>query len=105
MSIPCPPIQWPSGLEETGPPEDPTILLSGTALVGSMPFRITAIRVEPRLRFMPDYRQELEGVYDRETLETLLEELGMIGETDHPHIIELAPGSYVMWMTSAGETV
>jgi hypothetical protein len=102
MSVPCLPVQWPKTLEESGPAEDPGIVLSGTAQVGSTPFRITAIRVEPRLRFMPDYKADLEdAVYDREVLETLLEELGEVADTDHPRTLELATGVYVMWMVPA----
>lgn len=63
-----------------------------------------AIRVEPRLRFMPDYRSDLDHtVYNPGMLETLLEELGEIADTDHPLTIELATGSYVMWVTPAAE--
>jgi hypothetical protein len=102
MSVPCLPMRWPSTLEENGPAEDPAIVLSGTAQVGSTPFRIMAIRVEPRLRFMPDYRADLgDEVYDREVLETLLEELGEIADTDHPRTLELATGVYVLWMAPA----
>ena len=54
MPVPCLPMQLPSTLQESGAAEDPTIVLSGTAQIGSTPFRIVAIRVEPRLRFMPD---------------------------------------------------
>lgn len=104
MSIPCPPIQWPIALDETGPIGDPGIVLSGIAHIGSIPFRIVAVPVEPRLRFMPDYRPDLaDEVYDRERLETLLEELGEIADTDHPRIIELGGACYVMWITTEAE--
>ncbi len=59
MSTPCLPIHWPTMFEETGPAEDPTMTLSATAHIGATPFRAVAIRVEPRLRFMPDYRPDL----------------------------------------------
>jgi hypothetical protein len=102
MSVPCLPVQWPSTLEESGPAEDPSIVLAGTAQVGTTPFRIMAIRVEPRLKFMPDYKADLDdAVYDREALETVLEELGEVSNTDHPRTLELATGVYVMCMAPA----
>lgn len=104
MSIPCPSITWPSVLEEIGPAEDPTIALAGMASVGSTPFRITAIRVEPRLKFMPDYRPDLDrAAYGPVNLETLLEELGEVADTDHAATIRLESGPYVFWMTPAPE--
>jgi hypothetical protein len=103
MSIPCPPIQWPSMLMEKGPTADPAVLLSGTAIIGSIPFRITAIRVESRLKFMPDCRSDdIDPAY-RERLECLLEELAEVADSDHPETVELETGSYALWMTSASE--
>ena len=56
MTIACPAPQWPEGLLEEGPPEDPTILLRGEAGIGGAHFTVTAVRVDPipvraRLRF------------------------------------------------------
>ena len=101
MSIPCPPLRWPSTLEEAGPPEDPTILLSATAQAAEAPFRITAIRVDPRLRFMPDYRPGVDPAAYPETLEMLLALAGDLSDTDHAVTIHLETGPYVMWMTAA----
>ncbi len=102
MSVPCPPMEWPSTLEEAGPAEDPTIVLAGAAQIGGTPFRVTAIRVEPRLRSMPDYRPGLDPiVYECDVLERLLDDLGEVANTDHPRTIELSAGAYVMYMTSA----
>ena len=104
MSTPCPPIRWPAEFEETGPAEDPSIILSAFAHVGSIPFRIVAIRIEPRLRFMPDYRPDrAPTAYDSVTLEALLGEVGEIAGTDHPRTVELGTGSYVMWMVPEPE--
>ena len=104
MSIPCLRIQWPTALEETGPPEDPTIMLLGSAHMGTTPFKVLAIRVNARLKFMPDYRPDLpEAVYESGKLEVLLAELGEIAATDHPGTIALETGSYVMWMAPASE--
>ncbi len=92
-------------LEEAGPAEDTALMLSGSARIGRTAFRIVAIRVESRLKFTPDYRSNLNhAVYDRQMLETLLAALGEIADTDHLPTIELATGSYVMWMAPAPET-
>jgi hypothetical protein len=105
MSVSCPSMEWPSTLEEIGPTEDAAIMLSGSARVGRTPFRVVAIRVEPRLRFTPDYRPDLKrAVYDSKMLETLLEEMGEVADTDNLRTVELATGSYVMWMAPAPET-
>jgi hypothetical protein len=101
MSIPCPPIRWPSTLEDAGPPEDPTILLSATAQVAGTPFRLTAIRVDPRLRFMPDYQQDVDPAAYPESLEALLEDVGNLSDTDCVTTIRLETGPYVMWMAPA----
>jgi len=54
---------------------------------------------------MPDYKADLgDAVYEREVLETLLEELGEVANTDNPQTLELATGVYVMWMAPASAT-
>jgi hypothetical protein len=102
MSVPCPPIRWPAFLEDAGPAEDATILLSATAQVGDTQFRVIAMRVEPRLRFMPDYKLNVDpAAYNQGMLETLLADLGDIGESDHAATVQLSTGLYVMWMIAA----
>jgi hypothetical protein len=56
-----------------------------------------AIRVQPDLRFMPDYQPEID--YDTGALETRLEDLAVVADTDHPGVVALAGGSYAVWMT------
>lgn len=97
MSIPLLSLDWPAALDEIGPEQDPTILLSGAAQIGRTLFRIMAIRVQPDLRFMPDFQPDAE--YDTDALETKLEDLAVIADTDHPGEVELAGGRYVVWMT------
>jgi hypothetical protein len=46
---------------------------------------------------MPDYQPEID--YDTGALETRLEDLAAIADTDHPGVVELAGGSYAIWMT------
>lgn len=103
-SIPCPPIVWPSTLVTAGPAEDPSIMLTGTARVGPANFRIVAIRAEPRLRFMPDYRAGFDDdVYDRPRLEMLLQELAELSDIDDPPVLNFSTGSYVLYMIPQSE--
>jgi hypothetical protein len=108
MSVECPRCEWPAVLEERGPLEDPSILLTGTARVGDTAVQIVAIRINPALRFAPDYKQGLSSVvYGAngldEILETVLEEFEyvsseldqLVGES-RSCIVELATGRYVL---------
>lgn len=85
MTIACPVLEWPTELEERGPPEDPTILLTGRVRLGGAELRLVAIRVDPALRWTPDYRRDVpDGNYTAdglgEALEGVLEELGCVVE-------------------------
>ena len=44
MTVACPSPEWPSGLLEQGPPQDPSILLRGEATIGSARFVVTAVQ-------------------------------------------------------------
>ena len=113
MSVECPPCRWPALLEERGPPEDPSILLTGTARIGNTALQIVAIRINPALRFAPDYRREVpEGSYQAndldEILETVLEEFEYVSsefeeliEENRSTIVELATGRYVVCVIPA----
>jgi hypothetical protein len=106
MTIECPPCQWPTALEERGPAEDPTILLTGTALIGDAEVQIIAIRVDPLLRWTPDYRSDVaETSYQANGLDTVLETTleafesvatafaDVLGES-RSTIVDLATGPY-----------
>jgi hypothetical protein len=112
MTINCPPCLWPTFLEEKGPSDDPSILLTGTARIGNAALQIIAIRIKPTLRSTldckPNVAQESYQANDLDTvLGTVLDELeytsaeigNLFGE-DHLTTIELSPGLYRVWAMS-----
>jgi hypothetical protein len=106
MSIPFPQCVYPATLEERGPKEDPSILLTGMAEIGNAPALIIAIRISRTLRSTPDYRQDVPaGVYGvnnidagletfLENAEDLIDELSDALGEHVPSIIQLEPGLY-----------
>jgi hypothetical protein len=56
MAVKCPALEWPGTLEERGPSEDPSILLTGTARLGGTPVAIMAVRINAEFRPLPDYK-------------------------------------------------
>ena len=113
MPVPCPPCRWPSALKEGGPPEDPSVLLTGAASIGDTVLQIVAIRIDPTLRWALDYKRGVAAAsyemnaLDR-TLETFLEEAESISsELDEllgerrPSILRLATGNYKVWILPA----
>jgi hypothetical protein len=109
MAVSCPALEWPNYLDECGPAEDPTILLSGTARIGGTPVAVVAIRINPGLRRCPDYRKDLPAaVYETGALEAILEELEYMTEelsvvtgSGERSIVDLAEGRYAMWVLPA----
>jgi hypothetical protein len=106
VPVPCPPFMWPDALVERGPPEDPSILLTGAAGIGNAAALIVAIRISRKMRWDPDFQPGLAGeIYQAnrldEVLETILEELEVVaseleevldeGDAD---AVELATGTY-----------
>jgi hypothetical protein len=109
MAIPCPPLEWPSFLQECGPANDPQIVLRGDARIGDTPLQVVAIRVDPELRYAPDYRRGVPAeAYETAALETTLDELeylteelsGLTGRAQRS-IVRLAGGAYVLWVLPA----
>ncbi len=110
MPVECPCCQWPSMLEERGPREDPSILLTGTARIGDTDVQIIAIRINPKLRRSVDRRAESAEASDQDTgfddvLDTILEEFDYVAEQlgelfgeDQFRIVELATGPYQFWV-------
>lgn len=110
MVVACPPCKWPALLEEQGPREDPSILLTGTAYLGDAMIKIIAIRVNLVRRAAPDYRPDVpiaryrDGGYETaldvilDEFEDVAAELGEFFGEEHPNIIELATGSYQIWV-------
>lgn len=109
MAVQCPPLAWPSVLEESGPDEDPSILLTGTARIGATPVAVVAIRINSKFRGAPDYKDTLPAaVYETGALETILEELEYLTEevsvltgSAERSVVELDGGPYVMWVLPA----
>lgn len=110
MAVRCPAWQWPEELEERGPPEDPSILLTGEARLGEVPMRVVAIRIDSTLRWSPDYRSDVaedayrENEFDQ-MLETMLEDiqsvatdLGELMGDGRLAVVELSTGPYRVWV-------
>jgi hypothetical protein len=101
---------YPARLDERGPKEDPSILLTGTAEIGNAPALVIAIRISRTLRRTPDYRQdvpaEMYGVNNIDAgLETFLENADDLTDElsdalgEHvPSIVQLEPGAYMLWL-------
>ncbi len=106
MAVPCPQLEWPHFLEECGPAEDPSILLTGTARLGGTSVAVVAIRIALGRTRVPDYRPDVpEAAYETSALETILEELdylaqeiGTVTARTETGIVRLATGTYVMGM-------
>lgn len=76
MPVQCPSCQWPTAFSECGPPEDPSILLSGTARIARAAVQIVAIRTSRESGRIPDYRGDVPPeCYQANGLNTLLEQV------------------------------
>ncbi len=113
MPIPCPPVVWPDMLEERGPPEDTSILLTGAARIGGTPAQIVAIRIEPGMGWEADFRRDVaDERYAANgldvVLETTLEAMQLVaseldetlGDSD-ASVVKLATGTYKLWVMPA----
>jgi hypothetical protein len=104
MAVPCPPLEWPPFLEECGPAEDPSILLTGRARIGGASAAVVAVRIAPGRARVPDYREGVpDAAYETSQLETILEELECLAQeigaapaTMEAGMVQLATGTYVM---------
>jgi hypothetical protein len=103
MTVRCPPIIWPTELEEAGPPEDPTILLAGSADIAGRVHHVMAIRVKPHLRLQPDVRDDVPSqAYEEALLYSRLDELSCLADTRTLTSIQLDAGTYVIWVMPPG---
>jgi hypothetical protein len=106
MVVRLPEPRWPSELLEEGPPEDPSILLSGGAEIGTASHRVVAVRLNPGTLTV-DYRAEVgEDIYADYGLEDMLEELTFLDDIDASVLVATECGHYVIWMmpfSGAGE--
>ncbi len=103
MPVRLPELNWPLELLEKGPEEDPSILLSGAAEIGTVPHRILALRVNPS-HAQVDFRADLdEAVYADYQLEVMLDELNVFDNVDRSAVVPLESGDYVIWMVPSAE--
>jgi hypothetical protein len=103
MPVHLPEPHWPAELLERGPDEDPSILLSGVAEIGTVPHRILAVRVNPS-HAQVDYRADLdEAVYADYQLEVMLDELNVFDNVDRSVMVPLESGNYVIWMVPSAD--
>jgi hypothetical protein len=113
MTVECPPCQWPSLLEERGPEDDPSILLTGAAHIGQTAVQVVAIRINATLRWTPDYQRGVaEDSYHANGLDEALEgalegfqsgaaELEEFLGASGSSVVELTTGTYRMWVIPA----
>jgi hypothetical protein len=104
MPVQLPAPEWPYELLESGPPEDPFILLSGPATIGEAPYRVLAVRVNPNTLGI-DYRYDLgEDVYADFQLDEMLDEFTFLDDIDKSVLVPIEHGHYVIWMLPSGAT-
>jgi hypothetical protein len=113
MTVECPLFELPDMLEERGPDEDPTILLTGVARIGRAPAHVVAIRINNTLRWDPDFRRAVaNGAYHAggfdEILEKTLDELQVIASEledilsdAESSVVDLATGQYRVFLIPA----
>ncbi len=103
MPVRLPEPKWPSELQEQGPPEDPSILLTGPATIGKAPHRVVAVRMNPRTLAI-DYRSDLEeDIYADCQVDAMLEELTFLEDIAQSVLVPMAGSSYVIWMMPSGD--
>jgi hypothetical protein len=109
MAVACPQVEWPPFLEESGPAEDPSILLTARARIGDASAAVVAVRIAPGRTRVPDYRADVpDAAYETGQLETILEELECLAQevgarptTAEAGMVRLATGTYVMGVLPA----
>jgi hypothetical protein len=113
MSIRSPVFQWPAILDERGPSDDPSALLTGTARFAGRDMQVVGIRVDLSRYCTSDYRAGIiESCYQSDGLKTvlgtILEELDYIASElsdllgkEELSIVELESGPYLIWMMPA----
>lgn len=112
MPVSFPASTWPTVLDERGPPEDPSILLTGTAHIGHAKVFLVAIRIDPTLRRAADFRPDVSAKsYQanglKELIDLMLDDLdSLAGEFDEllqeapVDLPELAGHPYTVWVVS-----
>lgn len=104
MTIPCPSPQWPSGLLEAGPEQDPTILLRGMAEISDAAYELLAIRIDPT-SMKADLRGNVQvHAYSKLHLTGLLDDLSAFTDISDRSLVHLSSGAYVMLVFPAADT-
>ena len=102
MTIPCPTPQWPLGLLEVGPEQDPSIFLRSVAEIAGAAYELIAIRIDP-ITMAADLRDEVPiHVYRRLRIAGILDELCVFTDISDRSLVPLSTGAYVMLMFPAG---
>jgi hypothetical protein len=105
MPVDLPTPQWPAALMEQGPPEDPTILLGGAAIIGQAPHRVLAMRINSRTLAV-DYRPDVDqDVYADYQLDEMLDELTFMDDIDKSVLVPMSGAAYVLWMMRSSDAV
>ena len=98
MAVALPVPEWPRELLAAGPPEDPSILLRGEAVVAGTKFVVSAVRIDP-IRFGADYLPDLNtNVYAEYALSAWLDAISELTAVSEMTTIPLGTGRYIMWM-------
>lgn len=95
--ISAPGIQWPSELSELGPESDPALFLGGEAVVAGVTFKVVALRVMEKGRWL-DFRGRAELEEQTEALEGMIESVEDLTESVCPPTVRLGDGNYLLWM-------
>lgn len=80
-----------------GPPNDPSILLTGDAMIGNIAFKVTALRVR-RTGRGPDFRDDVAEEDYAVSLESLMDGVEELSGSIEPSAIELNGALYLLWM-------
>jgi hypothetical protein len=97
MSIALSSIRWPAVLNEEGPTQDPTIVLTGSAEIAGVPFTVKALRMRPNLR-TPDYRPDLSETVYEASIDGMVDDIeDLVGTINLARII-INDNQYLLWV-------
>ncbi len=97
MPVSAPPIQWPSQLNEQGPAQDPSVMLTGRAEIAGVAFKVTALRMRDGMR-IPDYRDDISEAAYEDAIDCAFEDVeDLVGSLD-PRLISLNGAQYLLWL-------
>jgi hypothetical protein len=101
MTIPCPIPQWPLGLLEVGPEQDPSVFLRSVAEIAGAAYELIAIRIDP-ITMGADLRDDVPmHVYRKLRISGILDEVSVFTDISDRSLVPLPTGAYVMLMFPA----